>query len=129
CTNRAGRPSVRLEAVVGTTCDVSALEGYSNARACCAAGEREDPGPSRAVISSAELFVGPGTRRTYHGRSLLIAALLGAAIANAHAEERVFELEIHSERPIAKPAVLAVGQNDQVEIRLRSDKPVQAHLH
>jgi hypothetical protein len=81
------------------------------------------------VISSAEPFVGPGTRFTHSGRTLLIAALLGAAIANAHAEERVFELEIHSEGPTAKPAVLAVHQNDQVVIRFRSDKPVQVHLH
>jgi hypothetical protein len=64
----------------------------------------------------------------YAGRTLLIAALLGAAIGFAHAEERVFELQIHSERP-TKPTVLAVGQNDQVVIRLRSDKPVQVHLH
>jgi hypothetical protein len=81
------------------------------------------------VISSAEPFVGPGTRFTYSGRTLLVAALLGAAIASAHAEERVFELEIHSEAPAAKPAVLAVRQNDQVVIRLRSDKPVQVPLH
>jgi hypothetical protein len=60
---------------------------------------------------------------------LLIAALLGAVIANAHAEDRVFELEIHSEAPTAKPPVLAVLQNDQVVVRVSSDKPVQAHLH
>jgi len=60
---------------------------------------------------------------------LLTAALLGVVIGFAHAEERVFELEIHSERPTAKPTALAVGQNDQVVIRLRSDKPVQVHLH
>ena len=60
---------------------------------------------------------------------MLIAALLGAAIANAHAEDRVFELEVHGERPTAEPRVLAVGQNDRVVVRLRSDKPVQVHLH
>jgi hypothetical protein len=81
------------------------------------------------VISPAGPFTGPSTRFTYAGHTLLIAALLGAAIANAQAEDRVFEIEIHSERPTAKPTALAVGQNDQVVIRLRSDKPVQVHLH
>jgi len=60
---------------------------------------------------------------------LLIAAMFGAAIANAHAEERVFELEIHGEGPTAKPQVLAVRQNDQVVVRVSSDKPLQVHLH
>jgi heme/copper-type cytochrome/quinol oxidase subunit 2 len=60
---------------------------------------------------------------------LLIAALLGAAIANAHAEDRVFALEIPGEGPTAKPQVLTVRQNDQVVVRVRSDKPVQVHLH
>jgi len=60
---------------------------------------------------------------------LLIAALFGAAIANTHAEDRVFELEIHSERPTAQPPVLAVHQNDQVVVRVSSDKPLQVHLH
>jgi heme/copper-type cytochrome/quinol oxidase subunit 2 len=60
---------------------------------------------------------------------LLIAALLGAAIANAHAEDRVFALEITGEGPTAKPQVLTVRQNDQVVVRVRSDKPVQVHLH
>jgi heme/copper-type cytochrome/quinol oxidase subunit 2 len=60
---------------------------------------------------------------------LLIAALLGTAIANAHAEDRVFTLEIHSDGPTVKPQVLAVSQNDQVVIRVSSDKPVQVHLH
>lgn len=60
---------------------------------------------------------------------MLIAALLGAAIANAHAENRVFALEIHTERPPAKAQVLAVQQNDQVVVRVTSDKPVQIHLH
>jgi hypothetical protein len=81
------------------------------------------------VISPAGLFTGPGTRFTYAGRTLLIAALLGAAIANAHAEDRVFALEIHSEGPTAEPQVLAVRQNDQVLVRVSSDKPVQVHLH
>ena len=81
------------------------------------------------MISPAEPFVGPGTRFTYSGRTLLVAALLGGAIANAHAEDHVFELEIHSEAPAAEPPVLAVRQNDQVVIRVSSDKPVQVHLH
>jgi hypothetical protein len=62
-------------------------------------------------------------------RTLLIAVLLSAAIGNAHAEERVFALDIHSQAPPAKPAVLAVRQNDQVVVRVSSDKPVQVHLH
>jgi heme/copper-type cytochrome/quinol oxidase subunit 2 len=68
-------------------------------------------------------------RFRYAGRALLIAALLGTAIANVHAEDRVFALEIHSEAPTAKPQVLEVSQNDKVVIRVSSDKPVQVHLH
>jgi hypothetical protein len=60
---------------------------------------------------------------------LLIAGLLGAVIGNAHAEDRVFELEVHAEGPTAKPPVLTVHQNDQVVVRVSSDKPVQVHLH
>lgn len=60
---------------------------------------------------------------------MLTAALLGAAIASAHAEERVFAIEIHGEGPTAEPRVLAVRQNDRVVIRVSSDKPVQVHLH
>jgi len=60
---------------------------------------------------------------------LLIATLLGAAIGFAHAEDRVFDLDIHVEGPTGKPSVLTVGQNDQVVVRLHSDKPVQVHLH
>ena len=81
------------------------------------------------MISPAELFTRPGTRFSYFGRALLIAALLAVAIGTAHAEERVFELEIHSEGPTAKPRVLTVRQNDQVVVRLSSDRPVQVHLH
>jgi len=81
------------------------------------------------VISPAGAFTGPGTRLKYAGRTLLIAALLAVAIATAHAEDRVFALEIHSEGPTAKPQVLAVRQNDQVVVRVSSDKPVQVHLH
>jgi hypothetical protein len=61
-------------------------------------------------------------------RTLLIAALLGT-IASAHAEDRDFALEIHSDAPSAKPQVLTVHQNDQVVIRVSSDKPVEVHLH
>lgn len=50
-------------------------------------------------------------------------------MANAHAEERVFALGIRSQAPPTKPAVLAVSQNDQVVVRVSSDKPVQVHLH
>jgi hypothetical protein len=81
------------------------------------------------MISPAGPFVRAGRRFTYAGRTLLIAALLGTAITNAHAEDHVFALEIHSEAPTAKPQVLAVRQNDKVEIRVSSDKPVQVHLH
>ena len=80
------------------------------------------------MISPAELFTGRGTRFSYGRRALLTAALLAAAIGSAHAEDRVFELEIHDERPTA-PQVLAVRQNDQVVVRVSSDKPVQVHLH
>jgi hypothetical protein len=80
------------------------------------------------LISPAELFTGRGTRFSYGRRALLTAALLAAAIGRAHAEDRVFELEIHGERPTA-PQVLAVRQNDQVVVRVSSDKPVQVHLH
>jgi len=55
--------------------------------------------------------------------------MLGAAIGNAHAEDRVFELEIPSEGPTAEPQVLTVRQDDQVVLRLSSDKPLQVHLH
>jgi hypothetical protein len=65
----------------------------------------------------------------YAGRTLRIAALLGAAIANAHAEDRVFAIVIHGEGPTVKPQVLAVRQNDHVVVRVSSDKPVQLHLH
>ena len=81
------------------------------------------------MISPSELFTGPGTRFSYSRRALLTAALLAAAIGNAHAEERVFELEIHSGRPTANPPVLTVRQNDQVVVRVSSDKPLQVHLH
>jgi heme/copper-type cytochrome/quinol oxidase subunit 2 len=81
------------------------------------------------MILPAGPFMRAGRRFTYAGRTLLIAALLGTAIANAHAEDRVFALEIHSEGPAAKPQVLAVRQNDNVVIRVSSDKPAQVHLH
>ena len=81
------------------------------------------------MISSAGPLTGPRTQFTYAGRILLIAALLGAAIANAHAEDRVFALGIHGEGSTANPQVLAVHQNDHVVVRVSSDKPVQVHLH
>jgi len=80
-------------------------------------------------MSSAQRSRGRGTRFTYFKRTPLIAALLAVAVANAHAEERVFPLEIQSQAPTAKPSVLAVRQNDQVVIRVSSDQPVQVHLH
>lgn len=70
-----------------------------------------------------------GTRISHSAPRLLAAALLAAAIGNALAEDRVFELAIHPAGPAAKSEVLTVRQNDQVVIRLRSDKPVQIHLH
>lgn len=70
-----------------------------------------------------------GTRISHSAPRLLAAALLAAAIGNALAEDRVFELAIHPGGPAAKSEVLTVRQNDQVVIRLRSDKPVQIHLH
>ena len=80
------------------------------------------------MISPAGPFTGPRTRFTYARRTSVIAALLGAAIANAHAEDRVFAIEVHGEGPIA-PQVLAVRQDDHVVVRVSSEKPVQVHLH
>jgi hypothetical protein len=60
---------------------------------------------------------------------LLIATLFGAAIGFAHAEDRDFELDIHVEGSTGIPRVLTASQNDQVVVRLHSDKPVQVHLH
>lgn len=81
------------------------------------------------MIAPAERFRTPATRFSYCVRTLLIAVLLGAAIANAHAEDRVFELQIRSDEPTAKPQVLGVRQNDQVVIHVSCDKPVEVHLH
>jgi len=81
------------------------------------------------VISPAESFAPPGRRFSRSRRALLTAALLAAAIGTAQAEERVFELAIHSDAPTAEPAVLTARQNDQVVVRLSSDKPLQIHLH
>jgi hypothetical protein len=81
------------------------------------------------VISPAELLTRPGRRRSYSERALLTATLLAMAIGIAHADERVFELAIHSDAPTAEPAELTARQNDQVVVRLISDKPLQVHLH
>jgi hypothetical protein len=70
-----------------------------------------------------------GTRFSHSARTLLAASLLTATIGHALAENRVFELAIHREGPAATSQVLTVRQNDQVIIRLSSDKPVQVHLH
>lgn len=80
-------------------------------------------------MSAAGSFTGLGARLANAVRPLLIVALLGTATANAHAEDRVFDLQIHGEAPSAKAQVLAVRQNDRVTIRVSSDKPVQVHLH
>jgi hypothetical protein len=79
------------------------------------------------VISPAECSRGP-VRDFTPGRALLAAALLERR-SQTPAEERVFELAIHSEGPTAKPPVLTVRQNDQVVVRVSSDKPLQVHLH
>jgi len=81
------------------------------------------------VTSPAGPLTGRRTQFTYAGRTLLIAALLGAVIASAHAEDRAFEIQIHGEGPTAEPRVFAVHQNDLVVVRVSSDKPVQVHLH
>jgi len=75
------------------------------------------------------MFTGLRARFSHSARALLAAAMLGAAIGNAHAEDRVFELEIPSEGPTAEPQVLTVRQDDQVVLRLSSYKPLQVHLH
>ena len=85
--------------------------------------------PSAGSDLAGRMSRGLGTRFSYFGRALLAIAMLGAAIANVHAEDRVFELEIHSEGPTAEPRTLTVRQNDQVVVRLTSDKPLQVHLH
>ena len=62
-------------------------------------------------------------------RTFLTAVLLATVIGEVLAEDRVLELAIHSAESPAKPAVLSVLQNDQVVVRLTSDKPLHVHLH
>ena len=68
-------------------------------------------------------------RFAYSRRTFLTAVLLVMAIGTAVAEDRVLELAIHSAESPAKPPVLSVRQNDQVVVRLTSDKPLHVHLH
>ena len=81
------------------------------------------------MIPPAGPFMRAGKRFRYAGATLLIAALFAMAVTSAYAEDRVFALEIHSDGPPAKPQVLEAHQNDQVVVRVSSDKPVQVHLH
>lgn len=62
-------------------------------------------------------------------RTFLAAALLVTSIGKALAEDRVFDLPIHDAQVPAQPAVLSVLQNDEVVIRLTSDRPLHVHLH
>ena len=68
-------------------------------------------------------------RFAYSRRTFLITVLLGSVSGPAFAEDRVLELVIHNAESPAKPPVLSVHQNDQVVIRLISDKPLHVHLH
>lgn len=81
------------------------------------------------MISADGPLIAFRTRFAYSRPTLLVAVLLAATMANAHAEERVFALDIHGQAQRGKPAVLAVRQDDEVVIRVSSDKSVQVHLH
>lgn len=62
-------------------------------------------------------------------RTFLAATLLLTPLAKVRAEERVLELSIHGAETSAKPQVLRVHENDQVVLRLTSDRPLHVHLH
>ena len=68
-------------------------------------------------------------RFAYSRRTFLITVLLGSVSGPAFAEDRVLELAIHDAEILAKPPVLSVRQNDQIVVRLTSDKPLHVHLH
>jgi hypothetical protein len=71
----------------------------------------------------------PAVRFAYSRRTFLTAVLLVTVIGKVLAEDRVLELAIHNAESPAKPPVLSVLQNDQVVVRLTSDKPLHVHLH
>jgi len=62
-------------------------------------------------------------------RTLLIAAFLGTLSRPAVGESRVVELAIHAGEASPKASVLSVSQNDEVVVRITSDRPLRIHLH
>jgi hypothetical protein len=68
-------------------------------------------------------------RFAYSRRTFLTAVLFVTVIGKVFAEDRVLEVAIHNAESPAKPPVLSVLQNDQVVVRLTSDKPLHVHLH
>ena len=62
-------------------------------------------------------------------RTLLIALFLGTLSRAAFAENRVVELAIHNGQALPKPYVFSVSQDDEVVVRITSDKPLHVHLH
>ena len=68
-------------------------------------------------------------RFAHSRRALLTAALLVTVTGRVFAEDRVLDIAIHNAEPPTTPPALTVRQNDQVVIRLTSDKPLHVHLH
>jgi heme/copper-type cytochrome/quinol oxidase subunit 2 len=68
-------------------------------------------------------------RFEYSRRTLLIAAFLVTLSQQAFAESRFIELAIHNGETSPKARVLSVSQNDEVVVRITSDRPLQSHLH
>ena len=68
-------------------------------------------------------------RFAYSRRTFLTAALFVTVTRRVLAEDRVLELAIHNAESPAKPPVLSVLRNDQVVVRLTSDKPLHVHVH
>lgn len=62
-------------------------------------------------------------------RAFLIALFLGTLSQAAFAENRVVELAIHNRQASAKADVFSVSQDDEVVVRITSDKPLRVHLH
>jgi heme/copper-type cytochrome/quinol oxidase subunit 2 len=66
------------------------------------------------------------SRRTFFTAALFVTVTRRVLVL---AEDRVLELAIHNAESPATPPVLSVRQNDQVVVRLTSDKPLHVHLH
>ena len=63
------------------------------------------------------------------GRTLLIAALLGTLAQQAIGDKRIIELAIHDGEVAPQARILTVSQDDEVVVRITSDKPLHIHLH